>query len=74
MNQTVITPDQIIDTLNELIELNRDGQNGRERKGWTAAQYTQGIRRILHEILHPTHSACDARLFLESFNAAKIPQ
>lgn len=28
MNQTVITPDQIIDTLNELIELNRDGQSG----------------------------------------------
>ena len=28
MNQTVITPNQIIDTLNELIELNRDGQNG----------------------------------------------
>lgn len=28
MNQSVNTPDQIIDTLNELIELNRDGQNG----------------------------------------------
>jgi uncharacterized protein (TIGR02284 family) len=28
MNQTVITPDQVINTLNELIELNRDGQNG----------------------------------------------
>ena len=28
MNQTVIKPDQVINTLNELIELNRDGQNG----------------------------------------------
>ena len=28
MNQTVIEPDQVIETLNELIELNRDGQNG----------------------------------------------
>ena len=28
MNQTVIAPDQVIDTLNELIELNRDGQSG----------------------------------------------
>ena len=28
MNQTVNTQDQVINTLNELIELNRDGQNG----------------------------------------------
>lgn len=28
MNQTAITPDQVINTLNDLIELNRDGQNG----------------------------------------------
>ena len=28
MNQTAMKPDQVISTLNSLIELNRDGQNG----------------------------------------------
>lgn len=28
MNQTAMKPDQVISTLNRLIELNRDGQNG----------------------------------------------
>lgn len=28
MNQTVMTSDQVISTMNSLIELNRDGQNG----------------------------------------------
>lgn len=30
MNQTTITPDQVINTLNDLIELNRNGQSGFE--------------------------------------------